>query len=347
MIERDNPIANTGQNEEEVTSLDFTLRPKKLDEYVGQEDIKKNLGVSIQAAQKRDEPVEHILFYGPPGLGKTTLANIIAREMGVNIKTTSGPAIEKQGDLASILTNLQENDILFIDEIHRLKTQIEEMLYSAMEDYALDIIIGKGPAARSMRLSLPKFTLIGATTKAGSLSSPLRDRFGHIYKLDFYTDEEIRKIVSRSASLLDMKIDDDAALEIASCSRKTPRIANRILKRVRDFAEVESKKGIDLALCKKSLESMGIDKAGLDKTDRQILVTIIEKFNGGPVGLNTIAAMTTEPTETIEDLYEPYLLQIGFMERTKRGRMVTKNAYSHLKLTYIEDSNQNQSQLFN
>jgi Holliday junction DNA helicase RuvB len=294
----------------------------------------------MQAAKKRGEPVEHILLYGPPGLGKTTLAYIVAHEMGVNIKTTSGPAIEKQGDLASILSNLEENDILFIDEIHRLKTQIEEILYSAMEDYALDIIIGKGPAARSMRIDLPKFTLIGATTKAGSLTSPLRDRFGHIYKLDFYTEEEMESILRRSANILKVDVEDDAIKEIALCSRKTPRIANRLLKRVRDFAEVADKKVIDLELTKNSLKTIGVDVVGLDTTDRKILLTIIEKFNGGPVGVNAIAAATAEETETIEDLYEPYLMQIGFLDRTSRGRVVTPNAYSHLKITYVEKADQ-------
>ncbi len=336
MIERENEITNAKEITGNSQQFDLTLRPKTLNEYVGQLDIKKNLEVGMKAAQKRGEPVEHIMLYGPPGLGKTTLANIVAREMGVNIKTTSGPAIEKQGDLASILSNLEENDILFIDEIHRIKTQIEEILYSAMEDYALDIVIGKGPATRSMRIDLPKFTLIGATTKAGSLSSPLRDRFGHIYKLDFYTDEEIQAILKRSAIILNVKINDDAVGEIARCSRKTPRIANRLLKRVRDFAEVGDIDVIDLELTKKSLHTIGVDVIGLDRTDRRILLTIIEKFNGGPVGINTIAAATAEETETIEDLYEPYLMQVGFLDRTSRGRIVTPNAYAHLKIEYIQ-----------
>ncbi|PIZ73510.1 Holliday junction branch migration DNA helicase RuvB [Candidatus Peregrinibacteria bacterium CG_4_10_14_0_2_um_filter_43_11] len=339
MIQRDDRIITQKESSEDSSVFDMALRPKSFDEYVGQSDIKMNLGVSLQAAQKRGEPVEHILLYGPPGLGKTTLANIIAREMGVNIKTTSGPAIEKQGDLASILTNLKPNDILFIDEIHRLKTQIEEVLYSAMEDYALDIIIGKGPGARSMRLDLPPFTLIGATTKAGSLSSPLRDRFGHIYKLDFYTDEEIQKIIQRSAHLLKIGIADDAALKIAGCSRKTPRIANRLLKRIRDFASVEDYGKIDLPFTEKCLHTIGVDLLGLDKVDRKILITIIEKFNGGPVGVSAIAAATAEETETIEDFYEPYLLQIGFLDRTQRGRVVTTNAYTHLKIEFPENQN--------
>ena len=345
MIEKDNQITNAKAGNID-SQLDLTLRPKTLDEYVGQKDIKMNLQVAMQAAKKRKEPIEHVLLYGPPGLGKTTLAYIIAREMGVNIKTTSGPAIEKQGDLASILTNLQENDVLFIDEIHRLKTQIEEILYSAMEDYALDIIIGKGPAARSMRLDLPKFTLIGATTKVGSLSAPLRDRFGHIYKLDFYQEDEIQSIVKRSAGLLDVKIDDAGVAEIAKSARRTPRIANRLLKRLRDFATVENYTKIDLPFAQKCLKTMGVDILGLDKTDRQILLAIIEKFNGGPVGVNAIAAATAEETETIEDLYEPYLLQIGFLDRTKRGRVVTENAYYHLEMNYPENKKQEQNNLF-
>jgi len=331
MIERDKKITSSGGSSTD-NKLDLALRPKSLSEYIGQTDVKMNLNVSMKAAQKRKEPVEHVLLYGPPGLGKTTLANIVASEMGVSIKTTSGPAIEKQGDLASILTNLKENDILFIDEIHRLKTQIEEILYSAMEDYALDIIIGKGPAARSMRLDLPKFTLIGATTKIGSLSAPLRDRFGHIHKLDFYNNAEIQEILTRSAKLLKINIDDTALAEIAKSSRKTPRIANRLLKRVRDFATVEDVVKIDLEFTKKCLKTIGVDFLGLDKTDRQILITIIEKFKGGPVGVSAIAAATAEESETIEDLYEPYLLQIGFLDRTQRGRVVTENAYLHLEI---------------
>jgi Holliday junction DNA helicase RuvB len=338
MIERKDPITAPQEIESDVKQLEVTLRPKALTEYVGQEDIKRNLKIAMQAAQKRKEPIEHILLYGPPGLGKTTLANIIAHEMGVNIKTTSGPAIEKQGDLASILSNLEEGDILFIDEIHRLKTQVEEILYSAMEDFALDLIIGKGPATRSMRISLPKFTLIGATTKAGLLSSPLRDRFGHIFKLDFYENKEMESILNRSAQILDIKIEKDAIQEIARCSRKTPRIANRLLKRVRDFAAVEGKDAVDMDVTRESLKLIGVDKLGLDKTDRMILVTIIEKFNGGPVGLNAIAAAASEEVETIEDIYEPFLMQMGFLDRTSRGRVVTPNGYSHLKITYTEKS---------
>lgn len=339
MIERESDIIDAKESDNDM-QFDLSLRPKTLGEYVGQLDIKKNLEVSMKAAKKRDEPMEHILLYGPPGLGKTTLANIVAREMGVNIKTTSGPAIEKQGDLASILSNLEENDILFIDEIHRMKTNVEEILYSAMEDFALDIIIGKGPATRSMRINLPRFTLIGATTKAGSLSSPLRDRFGHIYKLDFYNEEEMQAIIKRSSNLLDVNIEKDATKEIAKCSRRTPRIANRLLKRIRDFAEVEDKIIVDLELTKNSLKTIGVDVVGLDRTDRKILLTIIEKFNGGPVGINTIAAATAEEIETIEDIYEPYLMQIGFLDRTSRGRLVTPNAYSHLRIEYIEREGQ-------
>lgn len=340
MIEREDQITSAKESEDDDKQFDLTLRPRILNEYVGQIDIKKNLKVSMQAAKKRDEPIEHILLYGPPGLGKTTLAYIVAREMGVNIKTTAGPVIEKQGDLASILSNLEENDVLFIDEIHRLKTNVEEILYAAMEDYALDIIIGKGPATRSMRINLPKFTLIGATTKAGSISSPLRDRFGHIYKLDFYTEEEIQSIIKRSSKIFNLNIEDEAVKKIAQCSRRTPRIANRLLKRVRDFAEVADKNTIDLELAKMSLDTIGVDKIGLDRTDRKILLTIIEKFSGGPVGLNTIAAAAAEETETIEDLYEPYLMQIGFLDRTNRGRIVTPHAYAHMEIEYIEKTDQ-------
>lgn len=345
MIQRQEDIIDARETEVDSSEFDLGLRPRLLADYVGQDDIKKNLEVAIRAAQKRNESVEHILLYGPPGLGKTTLANIVAREMGVNIKTTSGPAIEKQGDLASILSNLEPHDILFIDEIHRLKTQVEEILYSAMEDYALDLIIGKGPATRSMRIQLPPFTLIGATTKAGSLSSPLRDRFGHIYKLDFYKADEMEQIIQRSAQLLEVDIEPGAIREIARCCRRTPRIANRLLKRIRDFAEVENVKTINADITQTSLKTIGVDPIGLDRTDRKILITIIEKFNGGPVGLNTIAAATSEATETIEDLYEPYLMQVGFLDRTSRGRVVTVNAYKHLEIEYRQA--EGQGNLFN
>lgn len=310
--------------------FDNTLRPKVLAEYIGQVEIKKNLGISIKASSNRGEALEHVLLHGPPGLGKTTLANIIASEMGVNIKITSGPALEKQGDLASIITNLQEGAVLFIDEIHRLRPAIEEVLYTAMEDFGLDIIIGKGPSARSMRLSLPRFTLIGATTKMSLLSSPLRDRFGHVYKLEFYSIEDIQEIIMRSARILKCQITEEAAMLLACSSRQTPRIANRLLRRVRDFAEVKGIVEIDGRIVQESLEALNVDKLGLDRTDREILQTIIEKFDGGPVGLTTIAASIAEDQATLEDIYEPYLLQLGFLDRTSRGRIATKRAYEHL-----------------
>lgn len=311
-----------------------TLRPKSLDHYVGQSKVKENLKVYIEAAKKRGDPLDHILLYGPPGLGKTTLSNIIANEMGVNIRVTSGPAIEKQGDLAAILTNLNENDILFIDEIHRLSRSVEEILYPAMEDYALDIIVGNGPSARSIRIDLPKFTLIGATTRAGQMTTPLRDRFGSIMKLEFYTPDELAEIVKRSASLLDAEITDDGAIEIASRSRGTPRLANRLLKRVRDFALVQGEGKIDYDIANYALARLEVDDIGLDEVDRKMLKTIIDYYNGGPVGLDTLAATIGEEAITIEDVYEPYLLQIGFLSRTHRGRCATKLAYSHLGLPY-------------
>jgi len=314
-------------------NLDQTLRPQAFAEYIGQEKIKKNLDILLQAAKKRKEPVEHILLYGPAGLGKTTLANIIAKEMGVNIKTTSGPAIERVGDFGSILTNLQDGDILFIDEIHRLNKTIEEILYPAMEDFKLDIIIGKGPSAKTIQLDLPRFTLIGATTKLGSLSNPLRNRFGATHRLEFYNHDEIKKILERSSKILGVAVDETGLSKIASCSRSTPRVANRLLKRVRDFSQIKNHKLVDSAKAQEALEMIDIDPLGLEPSDRHILRTIIEKFDGGPVGLSTIAAATQEEIKTIEDVYEPYLLQLGFLARTPRGRIVTENAYHHLGIS--------------
>ena len=312
------------------SDIENSLRPKVLDDYIGQDKVKENLRIYIEAAKGRGEALDHVLLYGPPGLGKTTLAGIIANEMDVNIRITSGPAIEKQGDLAALLTNLQEGDVLFIDEIHRLNRQVEEVLYPAMEDGALDIIIGKGPSARSIRLDLPHFTLIGATTRAGQLSAPLRDRFGVIFRLEMYTPEQLATIVKRSAGILNMPIDDDGANEIALRSRGTPRIANRLLKRSRDFAQVKYDGVISREAAVDALGRMEIDSLGLDNIDRILLTTMIKNYNGGPVGLETISAAIGEEAVTIEDVYEPYLMQIGFLSRTPRGRMVTALAYKHL-----------------
>ncbi len=320
--------------------IETSLRPRVMSEYIGQEKVKENLEIYIQAALKRGECLDHVLLYGPPGLGKTTLAGIIANEMNVNLRVTSGPAIEKQGDLAALLTNLNEGDVLFIDEVHRLNRSVEEVLYPAMEDNALDIIIGKGPSARSIRLDLPKFTLVGATTRAGQLSAPLRDRFGVVFRLELYTPEELAQIVTRSAHILNIEIDRDGALEIASRSRGTPRIANRMLKRARDFAEVVGDGVITEETAQMALARMEIDHLGLDAIDRRLLTTMIRSYNGGPVGLDTIAAAIGEESVTIEDVYEPYLMQIGFLGRTPRGRVATPAAYEHLGLTPPGDSKQ-------
>ncbi|SHI51132.1 Holliday junction DNA helicase subunit RuvB [Geosporobacter subterraneus DSM 17957] len=316
--------------------LETTLRPKALDEYIGQDKAKEKLKIFIHAAKMRKESLDHVLLYGPPGLGKTTLSSIIANELGVQIRITSGPAIERPGDLAAILTNLGENDVLFIDEIHRLNRTVEEVLYPAMEDYALDIIIGKGPSARSIRLDLSRFTLIGATTRAGLLTAPLRDRFGVICKLNLYETEDLNKIVMRSANILGAKIEELASMEIGRRSRGTPRIANRLLKRVRDYAQVKGDGVITLQMARDALSMLEIDELGLDSVDRNILLTIIEKFDGGPVGLDTLAASTGEERNTIEDVYEPFLLQMGFLQRTPKGRIVTKLGYEHLGLRIQE-----------
>ena len=325
----DKRIIQTEAASEDVV-IEKGLRPSSLDQYVGQEKAKNNLKIFIEAAKSRNEPLDHVLFYGPPGLGKTTLSTIIANEMGVNIKITSGPAIEKPGEMAAILNNLSENDILFIDEIHRLNRQVEEVLYPAMEDYSIDIMIGKGQGARSIRLDLPKFTLVGATTRAGLLTAPLRDRFGVINKLEFYTIDELKQIIIRSAGLLNVEIDEQGAVEMARRSRGTPRLANRLLKRVRDFAQVKYDGKITYEVANDALNLLEVDKLGLDKGDRSILETIIYKFAGGPVGLDTLAAALGEDAGTLEDVYEPYLIQNGFIQRTPRGRVVTDFAYTHI-----------------
>ena len=340
----ENRIVTTSYTKED-SEAETSLRPKTLEDYIGQDKVKENLKIYIEAAKIRGESLDHVLLYGPPGLGKTTLSNIIAAEMGVNIRVTSGPAIEKQGDLAALLTNLSEGDVLFIDEIHRLARSVEEILYPAMEDNALDIIIGKGPAARSIRIDLPKFTLIGATTRAGQLTTPLRDRFGVMLKLELYTPEELKTIVMRSAGILGFEITEDGAYEIASRSRGTPRVANRLLKRVRDFAQVTGKNVIDLEIAQFALKRLEIDELGLDNTDRRMLETIINFYNGGPVGLETLAATIGEEAITIEDVYEPYLLQIGFLSRTPRGRCVTHLAYEHLEIPYTQGNSKNSDQL--
>ena len=339
---RDNRITTASQIETDDEYAEYSLRPKRLSEYIGQKNVTNNLKIFIDAALLRNEPLDHVLFYGPPGLGKTTLAGIIAHEMGVDLRITSGPAIERAGDLVAILTNLNHKDVLFIDEIHRLNRSVEEVLYSAMEDYAIDFIIGKGPSARSLRMDLGKFTLIGATTRAGSLSAPLRDRFGVISKFEMYKLEELQLIIKRSAEMLSIDIDKQSVIELAKRSRGTPRVANRLLKRVRDFSQVKGTGSIDIKITKMTLESLGIDEMGLEGLDRDILRLIIERFDGGPVGIDTISAAIGEERVTIEDVYEPYLIQAGFLHRTQKGRMVSKTAYLHLGLSMPEELEQTQ-----
>ncbi len=324
-------------DEQTADTWQYSLRPRKLVEYIGQKKAKENLKIFVQAALNRGEALDHVLLYGPPGLGKTTLAGIIANELGVNFRITSGPAIERSGDLAALLTNLGERDVLFIDEIHRLSRSVEEVLYSAMEDFALDIIIGKGPSARSIRLDIAPFTLVGATTKAGALAAPLRDRFGVISRLEYYEPQELMLIIERAAEILQISIEKSGAEKIARRSRGTPRVANRLLKRVRDFAQVQGASAITAAIADAALDRLEVDRIGLDHTDRRMLLTMIQKFAGGPVGLETLAAAISEESDTIEDVYEPYLLQLGFINRTPRGRVVTRTAYEHLGVPYVED----------
>jgi len=339
-----NTIIDPEPNIDELPS-EVSLRPKSLDEYVGQDEIKRNLRVFIEAAKARSEALDHVLFHGSPGLGKTSLAHILANELKVNINSTSGPVIERPGDLAAILTSLQPRDVLFIDEVHRLNHVVEEILYPAMEDFQLDIIIGQGPSARTMKIPLPPFTLVGATTRAGLLTPPLRERFGVVLRVEFYSPEDLRKIVQRSAKLLDIPISDDGAFELSGRSRGTPRVANRLLRRVRDYAQVEAQGVITQEVAKEALDMLGVDGRGLDKMDRHIMLTIIQKFNGGPIGLDTLSAAVSEEKDTLEDVYEPFLIQMGYIKRTPRGRVATKLAYSHFGIP-MDDRDQPQKKLF-